>query len=89
VHKVLLNPGVEPYRPAAQSVQAPAPAMEYCPATHCDAVAEAEPSGHAYPAEQLPLHPADVNFGVEPYRPAGHGVHAAALSRENCPASHS
>ena len=63
-----------PNKPATQSVQAPAPAREYFPATHWDAVADADPAGQAYPAVQLPEQAAEVRPEAEPKVPAGQSV---------------
>ncbi len=59
----------------------PAPASEYVPAGHIDAVALVDPATHANPALQLPLQLADDIAAVAPYRPAAHAdVHAAVVS---------
>ena len=59
----------------------PAPASEYVPAGHIDAVALVDPATHANPASQLPLQLADDIAAVAPYRPAAHAdVHAAVVS---------
>ena len=55
VHAAVVRPAVEPYRPAGQSVQEPAPAREYLPATHWDAVPVVDPAGQAYPAVHGPV----------------------------------
>jgi hypothetical protein len=60
------RPVAAPKVPAGHSVQAPAPAREYCPATHWVAVAEVDPAGQAYPAVHAPLHVDDVRPGVAP-----------------------
>ncbi len=58
----------------------PAPATEYVPAGHIDAVALVDPATHANPATQLPLQLADDIAAVAPYRPAAHAdVHAAVV----------
>jgi hypothetical protein len=76
------RPGSAPYRPAAHSVHDVAPASEYLPAAHKDAVALVDPAAHSYPAVQLPLHAGDDRPGTAPYRPAAHAaVHAADVSR--------
>ena len=51
-------------------MHAPAAASEYWPAGHCDAVDEAEPAGHAYPAVHAPLHVEVVSPFVLPYCPS-------------------
>jgi hypothetical protein len=61
-------------------VHTPAPASEYVPAGHIDAVALVDPATHANPATQLPLQLADDIAAVAPYRPAAHAdVHAAVV----------
>jgi hypothetical protein len=57
---------VAPNWPAAQTVHVPAPAREYCPAAQVAWVADADPAAHAYPALQLPVHPAVVKPVVDP-----------------------
>jgi hypothetical protein len=72
VHVATARPVVLPYRPAGHTVQVDAPAREYWPATHCDAVADADPAAQAYPAVHGPVHD-DVVDPPVPYRPASHG----------------
>lgn len=50
----VVRAGRKPYRPGAQAVQPPAPAVAYHPAGHIAAVALVEAGGHAYPASQTP-----------------------------------
>jgi hypothetical protein len=80
-HAALVNPSVEPYTPGGQSVQAPAPAREYFPATHCDAVALVDPAGQAYPAVHAPTHWAVVWATALPKRPAAQLPVQAAVVR--------
>ena len=67
------TPDVDPYRPAAQSLQYPSPVTEYFPAGHAEAVGLVDPGPHAYPPLHGPLHPDDVRPVVDPYRPWAHG----------------
>jgi hypothetical protein len=57
---------VDPYRPAAQSTHTLAPAREYLPAGHANAVALTDPAPQMYPAVQLPVHPGDDRPDVDP-----------------------
>ena len=75
VHDAFVRPDVDPYRPTAHALHTPAPALLYCPAGHTAAVALVDPAAHAYPATQLPEHPAVPSPAVDPYSPAAHGVH--------------
>jgi hypothetical protein len=77
----------DPYSPAAQSVQVPAPAREYWPAAHVTAVAEVDPTGHAYPAVHCPLHDDVGRPWADPKEPAGHWMHDAAPARAYVPAA--
>ena len=47
-----------------------------------------EPEGHAYPAEQFPVHALLVSPLVAPYRPAGQGVQVAEPGVEKVPGLH-
>ena len=60
------RPWVDPYVPAGHGEHVPAPAREYCPAAQIAWVADADPAAHAYPALQLPVHPAVVKPVVDP-----------------------
>jgi hypothetical protein len=56
------------------------PPALYDPAAHGTTVGVVEPEGHAYPAEQGPVHDDVATPGTAPYVPAGHGpVHDALL----------
>ena len=55
LHDALVSPDVAPNVPAGHALHTPAPASEYCPATHMDAVGDTLPSTHAYPAVHSPL----------------------------------
>ncbi len=79
---------VAPYKPAAQGVQAAAPAREYCPTAQLDAVPLVDPAGHAYPAVQPPEHADEDRPVVSPYLPLGHDVHEEAPLREYVPVAH-
>jgi hypothetical protein len=76
------TPDVEPYRPALQLIQDPAPASAYVPAGHRDAVGVVDPAGQAYPAEQLPLQDGVGMPDADPYRPALQLVHDSAPANE-------
>jgi hypothetical protein len=78
---------VDPYVPAGHGEHVTAPAREYCPAGQGAWVADADPAAHAYPALQLPVHPAVVKPAVDPYRPAGQFVHVTAAPVLYCPAA--
>jgi hypothetical protein len=71
-HAADVRPATLPYSPAPHCVHAPAPPSEYVPATHCTAVADVEPAGHAYPAAHGPLQDADVAPVLLPNLPATH-----------------
>jgi hypothetical protein len=85
--------GVDPNCPAGQSVHTVAPAKEYRPTAHWDAVDEIDPGEHAYPAVQMPEQALVVSPAVAPYRPPGQGPeHAAAVKpvvTPYSPAAHS
>ena len=87
------RPAVAPYVPAGHALHTPAPLKLYCPAGHTTAVAFVDPATHAYPALQLPLHPALDRPPTKPYRPAGQGpLHAAVVNADvkpNKPATQS
>ena len=78
VQAALVSPVVLPYRPAPQSVQAPAPPTLNLPAAHTAAVALVDPATHACPAEQGPLQDALGRADVAPKVPAGHAVQLPA-----------
>jgi hypothetical protein len=62
-------------------MQLEAPARLYFPEGHIACVGIVDPATHAYPALQLPLHPALDSPPTKPYRPAGHRpLHAADVS---------
>jgi heat shock protein HspQ len=88
VQAALVSPVVLPYRPAPQSVQAPAPPTLNLPAAHTAAVALVDPATHAYPAEQGPLQDGDDRPLTAPKVPAGHAVQLPAPPTLNCPAGH-
>ena len=88
VHDAAPILAVAPYSPAAQFVHTPAPAREYLPAGQLTAVALTDAAGHAYPALQLPEHPAVARPDVDPYRPAAQSTHTLAPVREYLPAGH-
>ncbi len=90
LHAGVGRPGAPPYVPSGQSVQVPAPARLYCPAGQMDAVALVDPTGHAYPAVQAPLHVEVLSPTTEALNhvPAGHAVHVAAAVRLYCPDGH-
>jgi hypothetical protein len=81
------------YVPAVHSVQLEAPARLYFPEGHIACVGIVDPATHAYPALQLPLHPALDKPPTKPYRPAGQGpLHAAVVNADvkpNKPATQS
>jgi hypothetical protein len=70
-----------PYVPAGHALHEPAPPTLYCPAAHIAAVPLVDPAGQAYPALQLPLHPALDRPAVAPYVPAGHAPLQLAVGR--------
>jgi hypothetical protein len=74
VHATVTMPGVAPYNPEAHGVHAPDPATLCLPAAHISAEAFVEPSGHAYPALQLPEQADEVRAGAAPNSPAGQGA---------------
>jgi hypothetical protein len=76
--------------PPAHSTQAAAPAKLYRPAGQMKAVALVDPTGHAYPAVQLPLHKEEFNPTTEGLNqlPPGHTVHTAAADKLYWPAGH-
>ena len=76
-----VRPDVSPYRPAAQSVQAPAPLKLYFPGLQMAAVVLVDPATQANPALQLPLQPAVGRPLVAPYVPAGHSVQDPAPAK--------
>jgi hypothetical protein len=78
VHALELNAAVAPYLPAGQALQEPARAALNLPGVHVTAVAFVLPTGHAYPAMQLPEQAADVRFTAAPKVPAGHNEHTLA-----------
>ena len=82
------SPGTTPNRPAGHSTQTAAPAVLYWPAGHLAAVALTLPSGHAYPAVQLPLQPLAFMASDSPKRPPGQGEHAGAPPTLYWPAGH-
>jgi hypothetical protein len=79
---------VPPYRPTPQSVHTPAPAREYLPSGHSNAVAVDDPAAHAYPAAQFPVHVATAIAVVPPKRPAGHREHDPSPTRLYRPVGH-
>ncbi len=87
VHEGDVSPLVFPNRPAAHDVHALWPRTLYVPGRQIDAVALMDPTAHAYPAEQLPLHAGEARPGAAPYRPAAHNVHDAAPARLYLPAA--
>ncbi len=48
-----------------------------------------DPAAHAYPATQLPVHPAVVSPAVDPYSPATHSVHTPDPPTLYLPGAHS
>lgn len=72
------SPDVDPYLPAPQGVQAPAPAVLYVPAGHSAAVEVTELAVQAYPGLHAPLQDGVVRAGMAPNAPAGHGLQASA-----------
>ncbi len=88
VHAADVRPDTFPYLPPGQLAHALAPDKLYCPAGHKTAVELVDPSGQAYPAEQLPEQPAVTSPVVAPYKPAGHGEHPLEPARLYCPAPH-
>jgi hypothetical protein len=70
---------VAPNFPAGHWVHADAPAREYWPAGQMEVVAEVDPAGHACPAEQLPVHDAEVSPAEDPYCPAEHSPVQSAV----------
>ncbi len=66
--------------PAGQGVHADAPAKEYCPTGQMEAVADVDPAGQVYPAEQSPEQVDKICPGP-PYRPAAQGPEQAADAR--------
>jgi hypothetical protein len=71
-------------------VQTPAPTRLYWPGEHTVAtgVLVTDPTGHAYPAVQLPVQPAVVRATDDPYSPAGQLVQLAEPCKEYLPAGH-
>jgi hypothetical protein len=69
---------VLPYLPPGQSEHTAAPTRLYWPAGQVDAVALADPAGHAYPAVQAPLHTEDDRPATSPNLPPEQGMHDAA-----------
>ncbi len=63
----------------------PAVGRLYRPAGQMDGVAVVDPSGHEYPAVQVPLQADDLAVVLLKV-PAAHGVHTAAPARLNVPA---
>jgi hypothetical protein len=61
-----VRPDTLPYSPAAQGVQAPAPAAAKLPAAHRVAVALVDPAGQAYPGVHAPVHVDSVSPVVAP-----------------------
>ena len=57
------------------------------PAWQLTAVALVDPAGHAYPAEQGPVHAEVARPGVPPNSPAGQLTHTEAPTREYVPAA--
>ncbi len=88
LHVATVMGAVPPYRPTPQSVHTPAPAREYLPTGHSNAVALDDPLTHAYPAAQFPVHVATAIAAVPPYRPAGHREHDPAPTRLYRPVGH-
>ncbi len=75
-----------PYRPALQFRQLAEPAREYLPGGHGSGVDVVAPTGHTYPALQLPSQLAVERPGTLPYLPAGHGpVHEDELAPSTAP----
>jgi hypothetical protein len=84
----LVRPDVAPKVPAGHALHMPAPAREYCPATHIAAVGDTLPVTHAYPAVQFPLHATVASPATAPYVPAGHAEQEAAPARLYVPGGH-
>jgi hypothetical protein len=80
--------GELPYTPGGQSLHATAPVRLYRPRGHGEAVATVEPLGQVKPALQFPVQAVEFRPWLEPYRPAGHRVHAPAPPRLYCPTTH-
>ena len=78
VHAFVVKAAVAPYLPAGQALQEPARAALNLPGVHVTAVAFVLPTGHAYPAMQLPEQAADVSFTAAPKVPAGQRVQILA-----------
>lgn len=66
----------------------PSPARLYFPAGHFDIVLLELPTGHAYPAEQLPLQAEVASPVVAPYVPTGHKLQDAARAKLKLPMPH-
>lgn len=79
VQEARVSPGVEPYLPGSQGLQAPAPPVEYVPGVHTTAVGLTDPTGHAYPGLHGPLHTATVTPLMLPNRPASQPPEQAAV----------
>ena len=88
LHDALPSPADDPYSPGAQSTHAADPTVLYRPSGHNAAVGVTDPATHAYPAEHCPLQAAEVIPAVDPYNPAGQGVHDPAPLRLKVPAGH-
>ncbi len=89
--QVALQAAVRPvsslHLPAAQLLQAPAPARLNFPERHTDTVALVEPAGHANPALQVALQAA-VRLVSLLHLPAAQSLHAPAPARLYLPAGH-
>ena len=88
LHDALPSPEDDPYSPGAQSTHAADPSVLDRPSGHNAAVGVTDPATHAYPAEHCPLQAAEVRPAVDPYNPAGQGVHDPAPLRLKVPAGH-
>ncbi len=84
-------PAAELNVPAGHAEHDAAPASLYCPAGHCTAVALVEPTGHAYPGLQVPLHPTEALTApiTAPNVPPAHAVHDGIWpTKLYCPGGH-
>jgi hypothetical protein len=81
-------PFPNPKEPALHSLHIHAPPKLYLPEVHTAAVKLVDPSAHAYPAAQSPLHVAVVSPATDPYLPPGHAVHDPAPPTLYVPAGH-
>ena len=72
VHTAVVNLGSDPYLPAGQSEQDPAPLKLYVPAKHLLKSETGDPVGQLYPAVHGPVQFNDVRPADDPYLPAAH-----------------